>query len=235
MTAIIFDMDGLLIDSEPLWQQAEIASFAEVGITLTREMCRQTMGLRSDEMVKYWFDRCPWAGRSLKEIELLILGRLERLIRDESKPMIGAIELVRRFEKAGLDMAIASSSPLQVIEAVADRFGIANSICVMRSAESQVYGKPHPGVFLDTASDLGRAPGSCVVFEDSITGVIAGKAAKMITIAVPDKAMFDRPEFSIADLKMTTLLDFDERCFDRFVRSQATGTTDGLAEGNQNA
>jgi mannitol-1-/sugar-/sorbitol-6-/2-deoxyglucose-6-phosphatase len=220
IAAVIFDMDGLLIDSEPLWQRAETASFADVGLRLTPEMCRQTMGMRTDEMVRYWFDRHPWTGRSLKEIELMVVSYLSRLIYEEARPMDGAVELIRRFERTGLSMAIASSSPLPIIEAVADRFGIAGSIRILRSAESQPYGKPHPGVFIDTAKDLGRRPAECLVFEDSINGVIAGKAAKMTTIAVPDKAMFNRPEFSIADLTISSLHDFDDQCFERFVGAE---------------
>jgi len=220
ITAVIFDMDGLLIDSEPLWQRAETASFADVGLALTPEMCRQTTGMRTDEMVRYWFDRHPWSGPSLKEIELLVISRLSRLIYEEARPMSGAIELVRRFERTGLNMAIASSSPLRIIETVADRFGIAGVVRTLRSAESQPYGKPHPGVFIDTARDLGCRPAECLVFEDSINGVIAGKAAKMTTIAVPDKAMLNRPEFSIADLTISTLNDFDDRCFDRFIGAE---------------
>ena len=62
MKAVIFDMDGLLIDSEPLWRRAEIEVFESVGLRLTEEDCEQTTGLRTDEIVGYWYDRRPWAG-----------------------------------------------------------------------------------------------------------------------------------------------------------------------------
>jgi mannitol-1-/sugar-/sorbitol-6-/2-deoxyglucose-6-phosphatase len=217
ITTVIFDMDGLLIDSEPLWREAEIAAFARVGLPLTEEMCRQTMGLRSDEVVQYWFDRHPWSGATLKQVEAEVLGHLSELIRSDAAPMAGAIELMRRLESAGLEMAIASSSPLSIIEAVADAFGFKRYVRKLRSAETQPYGKPHPGVFIDTAKDFGRAPASCLVFEDSINGVIAGKAARMVTVAVPEPLMLDRPEFTIADLTIPSLSDFDDRCFERFL------------------
>jgi mannitol-1-/sugar-/sorbitol-6-/2-deoxyglucose-6-phosphatase len=216
ITSVIFDMDGLLIDSEPLWRRAEIESFASVGLGLTPDMCRQTMGLRSEEVVRYWFDRLPWTGASLKEVETFIINQLSRLIRNDAKPMPGVIELIARLQRAGVAMAIASSSPLFIIETVADSLGLRKAVRTLRSAEGQTYGKPHPGVFIDTAKDLGRDPNSCLVFEDSINGVIAGKAAGMTTIAVPEKAMFNRPEFAIADLTLPSLLDFDDNCFERF-------------------
>jgi mannitol-1-/sugar-/sorbitol-6-/2-deoxyglucose-6-phosphatase len=221
ITAVIFDMDGLLVDSEPLWQQAEIESFASVGLSLTPDMCRQTMGLRSDEVVKYWFERHPWSNASLRDVETFILNRLKQLIGKNAAPMAGAIKLMKRFEAAGIPMAIASSSPRSIIEAVVLGCGFKRYIRTLRSAETQAYGKPHPGVFIDTAKDLGCDPNACLVFEDSINGVIAGKAARMVTVAVPEKAMLNRPEFSIADLTIETLLDFDDRCFERFFKRPA--------------
>ena len=72
--AAIFDMDGLLIDSEPLWQEAEISVFRSVGVPLTRELCRETTGLRLDEVVRYWHERTPWHGEALEDIESQVLG-----------------------------------------------------------------------------------------------------------------------------------------------------------------
>ena len=216
-TGIIFDMDGLLINSEPFWQRAETAVFSDVGIHLTPEMCRQTMGLRTDEMVKYWYDRQPWSGPSLPEIERAVLSHLSHLIRTEGTPMPGAVELVKQLGSAGIDMAIASSSPLTIIKVVVQMFGWSEVIGVMKSAENQEYGKPHPGVFIETAKAIGYSPAHCLVFEDSINGVIAGKAARMRTIAVPDRSMYDRPEYGIADFKISSLVEFDLRCMEQYL------------------
>lgn len=211
LTSAIFDMDGLLIDSEPLWQRAEIVAFASVGLRLNGEMCKQTMGLRSEEVVKYWYERHPWKGASLKEVETFVLNQLSQLIANEATPMDGAVELVQHLAHARMKLAVASSSPLAIIRAVVDRLGIARYFTTLRSAQDQPYGKPHPGIFIDTAKDLACSPSNCIVFEDSVNGVVAAKAARMKTVAVPDPSMFDRPEYSIADLKITSLLKFEKR------------------------
>lgn len=207
--AAIFDMDGLLIDSEPLWQEAEIAGFAEVGLDLTVDMCRRTMGMRADEMVNYWFRRHPWTGPTEAEVKQAILSRLAALIETRAAPMPGVFDTVALLQRAGIPMIIASSSPQSVIDTVIDSFGLRQAIPAGLSAENEPLGKPHPGVFLRAAAQLGVAARDCLVFEDSITGVIAAKAACMTTIAVPDPALFARPEYSIADHRLRSLTEFD--------------------------
>jgi mannitol-1-/sugar-/sorbitol-6-/2-deoxyglucose-6-phosphatase len=217
LAAAIFDMDGLLIDSEPLWERAEIDAFGSVGLSLDRTMCRQTMGLRSDEVVRYWYERYPWRTASIGEVEALILSNLIKLVAGDLTPMPGALELIKRLADAGMKLAVASSSPHAVITAVVNRLRIAGDFSALCSAEHQPYGKPHPGVFIESARQLGCQPSDCVVFEDSINGVIAAKAARMRTVAVPDPSMFDRAEYSIADLKVASLSVFEKYHF-QFLR-----------------
>jgi len=86
---VIFDMDGVLIDSEPLWKIAEKKAFAKVGITLTTEMCNLTMGYRVNEVVDYWYERFPWAGKEKREVEEDIVEILIQEIRTNGKEMAG--------------------------------------------------------------------------------------------------------------------------------------------------
>jgi HAD superfamily hydrolase (TIGR01509 family) len=174
-------------------------------------MCKQTMGMRCDEVVKHWYERHPWTGPSLKDVEARILDRLVKIIANEAVPMAGALQLVRRLAEAGMKLAVASSSPQIIITTVVERLGISGYFSVLCSAQDQLCGKPHPAVFLDTATKLHCRPNNCVVFEDSINGVIAAKAARMKTVAVPDPSMFDRAEYSIADLKIASLRCFEQR------------------------
>ena len=207
--AVIFDMDGLLIDSEPLWQKAQIKTFTEIGVILTKEDTAQTIALRVDEVVDYWYMRKPWKIPTKKEVEARIVGRVTDLIGAEGKALRGVDRIVNFFSSSGLPMAIASSSSSEVITAVLEKVGIASKISVIHSAEHEPYGKPHPGVFITTAEKLKVLPEHCLVFEDSPNGVLAAKAAKMKCIAVPNPYVINPTVFSIADKVIDSLEDFE--------------------------
>ncbi len=207
--AAIFDMDGLLIDSEPLWQQAEKEVFGELGLRLTSAMCRQTMGLRAIEMVGYWHARHPWSGAAPVEVMHRIISRLQHLVQGVATPMAGVTAVVEKLSAAGVRMSVASSSPQPVIDQVIATLGLDRHIELALSADAEPHGKPHPAIFLTVAERLAVSPRQCIVFEDSISGVIAAKAARMTTIAVPAKDQYDRPEFSIADRKLRSLAEFN--------------------------
>ena len=205
MKAAILDMDGLLIDSEPLWRRAEIAVFATVGVTLTDAMCLQTMGLRVDEVVRYWYRRQPWSSKSLERVELEVVDEVERLIASSGRPMPGvgqALELLRSF---GLRLAIASSSAPRLIEAVIERLDLGHEIEVRCSAADEERGKPDPAVYLSAARALGVEPVECLALEDSVAGVRSARRAGMTVIAVPDRAVFGDRGFDGADLELRSL------------------------------
>ena len=206
--AVIFDMDGLLIDSEPLWEEAEIKTFREVGVPITKEKTNETMGLRVDEVVEHWFSRYPWKSPSKKEVEVKVVERVIELIQERGKAQKGAEGIMRLFANKKVPMAIASSSQTEIINAVLGKLSIQKYFKVAHSAEHEPYGKPHPGVYITTAKKLNVEPESCLAFEDSPNGVLSAKAAKMKCIAVPDSAMRDNKIFFIADMVLGSLEDF---------------------------
>jgi sugar-phosphatase len=212
--AVIFDLDGVLIDSEPLWQDAEIEVFASLGIVLDRELCRQTMGLRCDEVVAYWSARWPWSGRSNAEVEGELLRVVAAHIRRRGEPKPGIAGVLQLLASRGIRVALASSSPYVVIAAALERLGLTTAFACVYSAEEEPYGKPHPGVYLTTAAKLGVAPLHCCAIEDSPNGVLAAKAAKMACIAVPDPTVADDPRIKIADSVVSTLSDLDDAAWD---------------------
>lgn len=197
--AVIFDMDGLLIDSEPLWVRAEIEIFGEVGLILGQEDCGKTKGLRTDDVIAYWFARHPWTTRSPAEVEARLVARVASLVREEGRALPGVATAIAVAREGGRRLALASSSPLLLIQATLERLGLTDAFDIVQSAETEPLGKPHPGIFLKTAERLGVAAVDCLVLEDSFTGVLAAKAARMTCIAVP----FDYPDqearFVIAD------------------------------------
>ncbi|MBN2397699.1 MAG: hexitol phosphatase HxpB [Deltaproteobacteria bacterium] len=208
MRAAIFDMDGVLIDSEPLWRRAEQEVFGNVGIALTTEMCIGTMGLRLDEVVAHWYRKFPWAGKSRRQVEEEILSEMYRLVADEGESLGGVYETLERLRGAGLMLAVASSSPLGLIEAVVDKLDIRDFFHVVCSADEDALGKPDPAVYLRTADRLAVDPRECLAFEDSLLGVRSAKSAGMTVVAVPAPEQYDDPRFREADYKVHSLSEF---------------------------
>lgn len=186
--AVIFDMDGVLVDSEPLWHVAEIAAFGAVGVHLTPDDCLETTGLRVDAVAEHWFARRPWTGPPPGAVAADVVARMERLLREVAVEKPGAVEAVRLLA-AEVPLAVASSSPEVLIAAVLDRLGLRDAFRVVRSAEREAFGKPHPAVYLSTAAALDVAPARCLAIEDSANGIRSAASAGMRVVAVPDQAV----------------------------------------------
>lgn len=214
--AVIFDMDGLLINSEPFWKEVEIEVFKKVGVALTVEKCEQTVGLRIDEVVQFWFEQFPWDNYSKAAIEREIVDKVIDRVEQEGEALSGVYDVIEFFWNKKLPMAIASSSHLRLIEAVVNRLKLKGFFKVLHSAEFEPFGKPNPATFITTAQKLQVEPTKCLVFEDSLNGVIAGKAARMTTIAVPE---VNDPRFIIADKVLHSLTAFDAQLFEQLQSS----------------
>lgn len=197
--AVIFDMDGLLIDSEPYWKMSEKEVFGKLGLTLTDELLRQVMGFRLSEVVKHWYTYQPWPNANFEQTEADVLACVQQLIVQHAEALPGVHALLENLQQQKMPMALASSSAMSLIETVVDKLGIRGYFTFLVSAEFESYGKPHPAIFLTAAHKLGIAPVDCLVLEDSINGVIAAKAARMKCIAVPETLSLDDPRFTIAD------------------------------------
>lgn len=208
--AVIFDMDGLLIDSEPLWREAEIDIFGKKGIQLTEDDCRGTTGMRVDEVVKHWSLKYPEANLSVPDMVVEIMQRVTQLVIEKGEAMPGVLQAIEFFKQKKLPLAIASASSNALINTVVDKLNIRESFTLIQSAEFMQYGKPHPEIFIETANQLGVPVQNCLVLEDSVYGVLAGKAAKMKVVAVPDHENYHKTGYCIADHKITSLALLDE-------------------------
>lgn len=206
--AVIFDMDGVIIDSEPLWRRVMIRSFTEAGIPFTENDCRITTGMRFKEVAAYWFGRHKISHIPIDEFDALVIQRLSDLIRNEGKPMRGVLMALKHIKQHGYKIAIGTSSNIAFMNTVVEALQIRHYFDTLCSAELMAYGKPHPEVFLTCASQLGVSPKECLVIEDSVNGVIAAKAAQMKVIAIPDEESKHNPRFVLADYRMASLEDF---------------------------
>jgi sugar-phosphatase len=212
--AIIFDFDGIIVDSEPLWGEAEKQVFEGVGVNLTPEMCRATTGLNTPDTVQHWFNIFPWEGKSLFQVYKEITETMHTLIMERVDLKEGYLDVLQLFVDKHLTVAVASSSPLRLITAALKKFHIFNYFKIINSAENHDFGKPHPALYLGTASKLGLDPVHCLAFEDSFHGSIAAKAARMKLVAVPDETGFSSKRFDFADLKLSSLKEFTHEQFE---------------------
>ena len=196
---VIFDMDGVLINSEPFWKEVEIKIFATVGIDFVAVGGEKTVGLRIDEVVDYWYGLYPWKQKTKAAVVAEIMSEMTHVIATKGKAMNGVVELLDYLKNEGYKIGLATSSYEVLLQATLKVLGIEAYFKVTNSAQTLTYGKPHPEIYIKTASDLQAAPENCLVIEDSLNGVIAGKAAKMNVIAVPDRTHSYEPKIALAD------------------------------------
>jgi mannitol-1-/sugar-/sorbitol-6-/2-deoxyglucose-6-phosphatase len=205
--AVIFDMDGVIIDSEPLWRKAMILSFTEIGIPFTDEQCRITTGLRFKEVAEFWFTKHGINTISIDQFDKLVINRLCNLIAKEGQPMKGVLEALSFFKEKQMKIGIGTSSNEKLMNTVVDVLNIRHFFNELCSAEHIQYGKPHPQVYLTCAEKLGVNPLHCLVIEDSVNGIIAGKSAQMKVLAIPEEINYNNPKFSIADYNVKSLFE----------------------------
>ncbi|KAB1473116.1 hexitol phosphatase HxpB [Cronobacter sakazakii] len=208
--AAIFDMDGLLIDSEPLWDQAELEVMATLGVdTSRRHELPDTLGLRIDLVVALWFAQQPWNGPSLDEVTQRIITRAMTLV-EEKRPLLpGVADAIALCKAQGLKVGLASASPLRMLERVLTLFDLREQFDALASAEHLPYSKPHPQVYLDAAAKLGVDPLCCVTLEDSVNGMVATKAARMRSIVVPAEENRSDARWALANVRLNSLTELE--------------------------
>jgi mannitol-1-/sugar-/sorbitol-6-/2-deoxyglucose-6-phosphatase len=209
--AAIFDMDGLLIDSEPIWFDAAVQAFETVGIKHTWEKHNKALGRGTYNAVQDWYHMEPWEGSSPKEIGDRIVKDFIEIVKEKGKAKPGVTPVLELFKSKNIPMAIASSSSPNIIDTVVDQLKIRTYFELLYSGEQEPHSKPNPGVFISTAAKLNVQPRQCLVFEDAPSGVLAAKAAHMHCVAVPEPALKDNKFVRTADVILDSLEDFDVR------------------------
>jgi len=218
---VIFDMDGLLIDTEPFWQETERVVFADYGIEISEEMQHATFGLRTSEQILHWYNYKPWPNADLKEVEKKYNNTILSFFEHEAELMKGAMYILDFWRDKGIKMALASSSDMSLINSFINRFELSSYFEHLVSAEFEAYGKPHPAVYISTAKKAEVDPVRCLAFEDSLNGVLAAKSARMKAVAVPDRKHYTIPGYAIADLKIPDLTSFGEQNYQSLINSHA--------------
>jgi HAD superfamily hydrolase (TIGR01509 family) len=186
IAAVVFDLDGVLVDSEQLWDSARRELVAERGGTWRDDATRAMMGMSAPEWSVYVREQLG-VDMEPPAISAAVVERLERLYRERLPLLPGArASVVAAFERWPL--GLASSSNREIIDLVLELSGLAECFAETVSSEEVARGKPAPDVYLETARRLGVAAESCVAVEDSTNGLRAAAAAGMTVIAVPNEA-----------------------------------------------
>ncbi len=187
--AVIFDLDGVLVDAEIWWDEARIAFADRHGRTWTETDRAAIMGANSFGWSTTMRDRLDLPDVPREEIEAEVVAAMVERYRVEGAPIIpDAVETVRRVARQ-VPVAVASSGHRAVIAAALASLGIAEVFSAVVSSDEVPIGKPAPDVYLLAAARIGIAPGDCLVVEDSLNGVLAGRAAGMTVVLVPNEAI----------------------------------------------
>lgn len=208
-------MDGLLVDSEPWWRVAETIVLGNLSKAPEEADFERMMGNRIQEVIRQWYERYPWKNPDFDDVQQAIVSEVQRLVITNAQLMPGVIEIIEWLSAKKIPMALASSSPMQLINGLMKHYGIFNVFQVICSAEHEEQGKPHPAVFLTTSRKLALLPEELLVFEDSFNGVIAAKAARMKCVAIPAKEHYNQTRFTAADLVLPSLSVFASSHWDR--------------------
>ena len=184
--AVIFDMDGLLVDSEPKWDEARAALAAKLGKPWNKDDHQAVMGLSTEAWARYMRDRWD-IDMTLTDIVADIIGRMRAYYREQIPFRAGAVATVR-LAAATYKVALASGSERSLIDIVVASPELSGCFEVVVSSDEVARGKPEPDVYLAAAERLGVTPARCVCVEDATNGILAGLNAGMKVIAVPDKA-----------------------------------------------
>lgn len=212
--AVIFDMDGVIVESEALWDKAREDLVVATGGVWVEGAQQAMMGMASTQWSVYVRDhlQVPLAA---EEINLRIVDRLIQLYREDFPEIEGAPRVVRAASERW-PLAIASSSNRELIDIVVELAGLTEHFQTTVSSEEAGRGKPEPDVFLEAARQLGVAPEHCVVIEDSGNGIKAGKAAGMKVIAAPNREFPPHPDaLALADHVIDRIGDLTNEMIER--------------------
>lgn len=203
--AVIWDLDGVIIDSADEHRRAWQRLAREEGVTLTDADFWATFGKRNDDIFAILWG--PLSPEELRRLADRKEAYFRELIRETAAPLPGAMELMQSLHEAGFSQALASSAPIENIQLISDVLGLERYLSVLVSGETVPRGKPAPDIFLKAATELGVEPARCLVIEDAVAGVEAAHAAGMRCIAVAGNR--DLPGLRKAELMVRSLVEVD--------------------------
>ena len=189
ISAIIFDMDGVIVDSEPFWQQAEKTVFTALGVKVTDELSLQTQIMTTAAVTQFWYDRYPWNDVSHSEVEARVVDSVIESIQNHDCIMPGLKDSVTQLKKLGIKLGLATNSPYRVIPKVLEKAGLSQLFDAIVSAEQVKQGKPAPDVYLSALKQLAVDAADTWAIEDSNSGARSALAAGLQVIGFGPKPL----------------------------------------------
>ena len=202
--AVIFDLDGLMIDSEPIALEVWRSILAPFGVTPSADVYRRVIGLEPIRGVEILIAEYHLAAAPLELLETYWEQRTE-VMASGIQAREGLDLVMDWFQARGILMGVASNSPQFYVERIVTSIGVNDRLESVLGSDQVGRGKPAPDVYLAVANELGVLPGSCLAVEDSPAGVAAAKAAGMTCMAIPSSEVLER-DFSQADLSFDSLI-----------------------------
>lgn len=181
--AVIFDMDGVIVDTEGIWKQAEMEIFTSFGVQITDEDAKLTQSMTTTEVTRFWYEKFPWKQKSLTEVEQMVVARVIELIESEDCLIDGVKAFIEKLKAKKYKIGLATNSPYTIIPTVLRRLEVTHLFDTVSSAEFEDKGKPDPAIYVNTARKLAVEPKSCLAIEDSYSGILAAKSAGMTVAA----------------------------------------------------
>ena len=223
--AVIFDMDGVLIDSEPYWAEAEQHVFRQLGVQLDPAITSQTSGMTTRSVTELWFKHSPWQGLTIEQAEQAVIDYVAQAVEERGVVKKGVAELLQQLQNWNIPLALATNSPASLMNTVLDKLQIRSYFQAVCSIELVTQGKPKPDIYHLAASKLGVASEHCLVFEDSVTGLTAAKAAGMKVVALPAPHNWHRVEYQQAESRLTCFSEIEPEHFQHWGLSTLTQST----------
>lgn len=209
--AAIFDMDGTLIDSEPMWKEAEKYVFEALGVKITEQYSDQTVAMTTKDVTQFWYQKFPWSGKSLNHVENEVIDHVASLIKKRGKALPGVTEAIELLLNKKIKIALATNAPERLIPVVLQKLGIEQYFCCVSSSDNELKGKPAPDVYLSTVRKLNVLPAQCIAFEDTGSGLTSAISAGMQVVVIPDRREYNDSKFNLANLKLSSLEAFTEK------------------------
>ena len=210
MNTVIFDMDGLLIDSEPMWKSAEKQVFESLGVSVTESMAAITASMTTREVSEFWYRHHPWSNRSIEQTENDVIDCVAANIQSTGIAMPGVHAALELFSRYDFKIGLATNAPYRLIDVVLEKLSIKNFFHKKVSSDQVIRGKPDPAVYLLALAQLDSKPETSIAIEDSSSGIRAAKAAGIKTIAIAPQQSLTKAGYSLADHKLNSLSELND-------------------------